>query len=136
MYQNIIKIPVGQRRVGKNILLTQIMELIQKKKTDANIVFINKEDLNDDVVFDYLKNIYAAILYKDIIARHNIRNVGFLDKLILFIADNTGSILSAKSIIDFLKSQKISISHNVILDYLNYLCNALFLYLKLPHYFK
>jgi uncharacterized protein len=128
MYQNIIKIPVGQRRVGKNILLAQIMELIQKEKTDANIVFINKEDLNDDVVFDYLKNIYAAILYKDIIARHNIRNVGFLDKLILFIADNTGSILSAKSIIDFLKSQKISISHNVILDYLNYLCNALFLF--------
>ncbi|MFW5759695.1 MAG: ATP-binding protein, partial [Cyclobacteriaceae bacterium] len=84
--------------------------------------------LSDEIIFDYLKNIYAAILYKDLIARHNIRNVGFLDKLILFISDNTGSILSAKSINDFLKSQKISISHNVILDYLNYLCQAFFLF--------
>lgn len=246
MYQNIIKVLVGQRRVGKSVLLAQISELVKTEKSGANIVFINKEDLTfefirsykelveyaddqkkqnsdnflfideiqdienfekalrhfqsknewdiyitgsnskllsgelatfisgryieikintlsyiefldfhnlpdsnesvhkyirygglpylihlqltDDVIFDYLKNVYAAILYKDIIARHNIRNVGFLDKLILFLADNTGNIVSAKSINDFLKSQNIVISHNIILDYLSYLCDAFFLF--------
>lgn len=246
MYQNIIKVLVGQRRVGKSVLLLQVMELVRQEKPNANIVYINKEDLafesiityadlvnyaeknkrngrqnflfvdeiqeiedfekalrhfqakdqwdiyitgsnakllsgelatyisgryieikiftlsylefvdfhnlgdsnsslqkyirygglpylinlklKDEIIFDYLKNIYAAILYKDIITRHSIRNVGFLDKLILFLADNTGSIVSAKSISDFLKSQKISISLNVILDYLNYLCEAFFLF--------
>jgi len=246
MYQNIIKVLVGQRRVGKSVLLQQLIDLVKKEKANPNILFINKEDLafetirtysdlvnyvesnfkpelenflfideiqdiedfekalrhfqtkeswdiyitgsnakllsgelatflsgryieikvftlsfteflefhnlsnnnealnkyirygglpylihlklEDNIVFDYLKNIYAAILYKDIIARHSIRNVGFLDKLILFMADNTGSLVSAKSINDFLKSQKISISHNLILDYLNYLCKAFFLF--------
>lgn len=246
MYQNIIKVLVGQRRVGKSVLLLQIMDLIKKQKIDSNIVFIDKEDLSfehiknyhdlvvfaeerkkdnhdnfllideiqdieqfekalrhlqskndwdiyitgsnanllsgelatflsgryvelkiytlsyveflnfhdlsnsnqsllkyirygglpylihlnleDEIIFDYLKNIYAAILYKDIISRHKIRNVGFLDKLILFISDNTGSVLSAKRINEFLKSQKINISHNVILDYLNFLCEAFFLF--------
>ncbi len=254
MYHNIIKVFVGQRRVGKSVLLQQISELVKSEKSNANIVFINKEDLTfefiknyqdlvnyteskrqsdtenflfideiqdienfekalrhfqskdewdiyitgsnskllsgelatfisgryieikvntlsytefidfhnlsndneslqkyirygglpflinleltDAVVFDYLKNVYAAILYKDIIARHNIRNAGFLDKLILFLADNTGSIVSAKSINDFLKSQKISISHNNILDYLNYLCEAFFLYKAKRHDLK
>ncbi len=254
MYRQIIKVFVGQRRVGKSVLLKQISELVKNEKNNANIVFINKEDLafefistyqdlvtyaenkrqfdvdnflfideiqdienfekalrhfqskeewdiyitgsnskllsgelatfisgryieikvntlsynefidfhnvadnneslqkyirygglpflinlelTDDIVFDYLKNVYAAILYKDIIARHNIRNAGFLDKLILFLADNTGSIVSAKSINDFLKSQKIAISHNNILDYLNYLCEAFFLYKAKRHDLK
>ena len=246
MYKNIIKVLVGQRRVGKSVLLLQIMNKVRNDKPGSNIVFINKEDLafesistynelvsyaeerknketdnflfideiqdienfekalrhfqsknewdiyitgsnakllsgelatflsgryieikvftlsytefldfhslsedndalkkyirfgglpylvnlklNDDIVFEYLKNIYAAILYKDIIARHSIRNVGFLDKLILFLADNTGSIVSAKKINDYLKSQNISISHNVVLDYLNFLCEAFFVF--------
>jgi predicted AAA+ superfamily ATPase len=254
MYRQIIKVFVGQRRVGKSVLLKQISELVKNEKNNANIVFINKEDLafefistyqdlvtyaenkrqfnvdnflfideiqdienfekalrhfqskeewdiyitgsnskllsgelatfisgryieikvntlsyiefidfhnvadnieslqkyirygglpflinlelTDDIIFDYLKNVYAAILYKDIITRHNIRNAGFLDKLILFLADNTGSIVSAKSINDFLKSQKIAISHNNILDYLNYLCEAFFLYKAKRHDLK
>ena len=254
MYRNIIKVFVGQRRVGKSVLLRQVSELIIKEKSNANVIFISKEDLafefirnyqdlvnyseskrqsdaenflfideiqdiedfekalrhfqskecwdiyitgsnskllsgelatfisgryieikvstlsftefidfhnlsndnetlqkyirygglpflinldlTDAVVFDYLKNVYAAILYKDIIARHNIRNTGFLDKLILFLADNTGSVVSAKSINDFLKSQRISISHNNILDYLNYLCEAFFLYKAKRHDIK
>lgn len=246
MYKNIIKVVIGQRRVGKSVLLLQILDMVRNDKPDSNIVYINKEDLafesitgykelvsyaeerkqeskdnflfideiqdiesfekalrhfqaksewdiyitgsnakilsgelatflsgryieikvftlsyfefldfhnfsdnndsfnkyirygglpyllnlnlKDEIVFDYLKNIYAAILYKDVIARHSIRNVGFLDKLILFLADNTGSIVSAKKINDYLKSQKIMISHNMVLDYLNFLCEAFFVF--------
>jgi hypothetical protein len=246
MYKNIIKVFVGQRRVGKSTLLLQIKDTVSRENPNSNMIYINKEDLSfdhlknyhdlvsmcelqshnskmnylfidevqeiehfekalrhlqakdnwdiyitgsnakllsgelatfisgryieievhslsyleflvfhklqndneslkkylrygglpylknlkleDDIIFDYLKNIYAAILYKDIISRHNIRNTGLLDKLTLFLADNTGSIVSAKRITDFLKSQKIMISHNLILDYINYLCEAFFLY--------
>jgi uncharacterized protein len=102
-------------------------ESLQKFIQYGGLPYLINLRLEDEIIFDYLKNIYAAILYKDIIARHNIRNVGFLDRLILFIADNIGNVVSAKSINDFLKSQKINISHNVILDYLSYLCEAYFL---------
>lgn len=84
--------------------------------------------LEDMVVYGYLKSIYDSILLKDIVARHNIRNVNFLDRLVEFVADNTASIVSAKKISDFLKSQKINISPNVVLNYLAYLQEAFFIF--------
>jgi len=83
--------------------------------------------LADDIVFDYLMNIYAAILFKDIIKRYNIRNVSFLENLVKYLADNMASIVSGKKISDFLKSQKINITPNMVLDYLFYLRNAYFI---------
>ncbi len=79
----------------------------------------------DQVVYEYLKNIYNTILLKDVISRFKIRNVNFLENLILFIADNTGSIVSSKKISDYLKSQKINISTQVVIEYLKYLESSL-----------
>ncbi|MFC1522688.1 ATP-binding protein [Elusimicrobiota bacterium] len=87
--------------------------------------------LNDAVAYDYLRNIYGAILYKDVVKRYNIRNVAFLDRLTEYLADNTGSIVSAKKISDFLKSQKISISPNIVLNYLSFLSSTFFIF-KVP----
>lgn len=84
--------------------------------------------LDDNVIFDYLKNIYSTILFKDVVSNQNIRNVYFLEKLVQYIADNTGSIVSAKKISDFLKSQKINISSQVVLNYLTHLTNALLVF--------
>ncbi len=84
-------------------------------------------NLTDDLVYDYLRNIYAAILFKDIVARHNIRNVSLLENLVSYVADNVGNLLSAKSISDFLKSQKVKVTPNVILSYLRFLEQAFFI---------
>ena len=84
--------------------------------------------LNDDVVYDYLRNIYSTILFKDVVSRHGIRNVTFLENLVEYLADNTGSLVSAKKISDFLKSQKVNISPNIVLDYLSYLTQAFFVF--------
>lgn len=84
--------------------------------------------LEDYIVFDYLKNIYEAILYKDVVKRYNIRNISFLENLVRYLADNTGSLVSSKKISDFLKSQNIKIAPNLVLDYLSYLENAFFIF--------
>ena len=81
----------------------------------------------DEIIFDYLQSIYNSIILKDVVARHNIRNVNFLDRLVLFLADNIGSILAAKNISDFLKSQKISLSVNTVMSYLNFLTSSYFI---------
>ena len=85
-------------------------------------------ELKDEVVYDYLKSIYNTILLKDVVARYKIRNVSFLENLASYLADNTGSLVSAKKISDFLKSQKIKISPNIVLDYLSFLVNAFFIF--------
>jgi uncharacterized protein len=84
-------------------------------------------DLEDNIVYDYLRNIYNAILYKDVVRRFRIRNVSFLERLTEYCADNVGSLVSAKKISDFLKSQKTAISPNVVLNYLSFLCAAFFI---------
>ncbi len=83
--------------------------------------------LENEIVFDYLKSIYNSIILKDVVARHNIRNVNFLDRLVLFLADNTGRMLTAKNISDFLKSQRVSISVNTVMNYLKFLSDSFFI---------
>lgn len=78
-------------------------------------------ELEDQIIYDYLQNIYASILLKDIVRRHQIRNVAFLESLVKYLATNTGNIISANKISDYLKSQKVSMSPIIVLNYLNYL---------------
>lgn len=84
-------------------------------------------ELEDRIVYDYLRNIYDTILYKDIVRRFRIRNVFFLERLTEFCAENVGALVSAKKISDFLKSQKTAISPNIVLNYLSFLCAAFFI---------
>ena len=80
--------------------------------------------LEEEIVFEYLKNIYSTIVFRDVIDRYGIRNIRFLEKLVYFLADNIGSLFSAKRISDFLKSQQIKIAPNQIQLYIDYLANA------------
>jgi|AntRauMFilla1563_2_1112583.scaffolds.fasta_scaffold12428_3 predicted AAA+ superfamily ATPase len=89
--------------------------------------------LEDEVVFEYLKNIYNTIVYRDIINRYAIRNVPFLEQLVLFLAAHTGSIFSAKKISDFLKSQRIKMAPNQVQTYIHHLVNAFLLH-QVPRY--
>ncbi len=50
--KNLIKVLVGQRRVGKSIILRLISDEIQSNKKDSNTIFIDMEDYN----FKHLKN--------------------------------------------------------------------------------
>ncbi|NOZ60259.1 MAG: ATP-binding protein [Calditrichaeota bacterium] len=84
--------------------------------------------LEERVVFDYVKNVYDTIVLKDVVSRYQVRNVAFLENLILFLADNIGNLLSAKKISDFLKSQRIQMSPNLILSYCNYMASAFFIF--------
>ncbi len=84
--------------------------------------------LQENIVNEYLRNIYNTILYKDVIKRNSIRNVSFLENLVNYLADNLGSIVSAKKISDFLKSQQVSITPNTVLDYLDFIQNSFFIH--------
>ncbi|MEI8274061.1 MAG: ATP-binding protein [Paludibacter sp.] len=74
----------------------------------------------DRIVYEYLHNIIDTIVLRDIISRYNVRNVRFLQDLMLYLADITGSIVSAKRISDYLKSQKINLTPKLVLEYLSH----------------
>jgi len=80
-----------------------------------------------EVYREYLNNIINTIVLHDIVARYNIRNINFLQNLLKFIADSVGSIVSAKRISDYLKSQKLSVQPRTVIDYLNFVENVFFI---------
>jgi len=73
---------------------------------------------------EYLSGIADALVYRDIVGRHSIRNNDFLQRLMLFLADNTGQIFTAKRIADYLKSQHVMTSVSSIQTYVDYICDA------------
>lgn len=81
--------------------------------------------LDDETVFDYLKNINQSILFRDVVSRFEVRNVEFLVRLIRYLAGEVGNIISARNIVKFLKFQNISVSINIVLNYIDYLTTAM-----------
>lgn len=90
----------------------------------GGLPYLTHLPMEEAIVYEYLKNIYSTIIFRDVINRYGVRNTTFLEQLIYFLASNTGSIFSAKSISDFLKSQKINMASNQVQVYTQHLVNA------------
>ncbi|MDE6028011.1 MAG: ATP-binding protein [Muribaculaceae bacterium] len=73
---------------------------------------------------EYIAGITDAIVYRDIVSRHSLRNNDFLKRLLLFMADNIGQLFTAKRISDYLKSQRLSSSVGSVLSYAGYVEEA------------
>lgn len=79
---------------------------------------------SDEQVWAYLTSVFNTIMLKDIIERHDIRNVPFLNNLIAFYSDTTGKLTSANSISKYMKSQEENVSSNLILLYRGFYAEA------------
>lgn len=124
------------RYIEINVLSLTYAEFIQFHKLDntpktldlyfgfGGLPYLLHLPLEHEIVFDYLKNIYNTIVFRDVIDRHHIRNIRMLERLVLFLADNTGSPFSANSISNYLKSQQIKLAPNQVQAYIDYLVNA------------
>lgn len=92
--------------------------------TYGGLPYLSHLPLQKDIVFEYLGNVYSTILLKDIVKREGIRNVDFLESLVLYTADNVGNLFSANNISRYLKSQRVNISPLQVINYLRSLQNA------------
>lgn len=87
--------------------------------------WLAKTGLDEEAAYEYLHNLYNTIILKDVVERFRVRNVAILKNLILFLAGNAGSIISAKKISEYLKSQRTDISVKVVIEYLAHLADAM-----------
>jgi predicted AAA+ superfamily ATPase len=74
----------------------------------------------EDIIYQYLRSIYDTIVLKDIIKRHDIRNVHLLENIDKYLLDNIGNTFSAKRISDYLKSQKLRVGVDTVQNYISY----------------
>ncbi|MGM9841239.1 MAG: ATP-binding protein [Candidatus Limisoma sp.] len=71
----------------------------------------------EDMVEEYMSGLYNTIMLKDVIERHNIRNIPFLHNLLKYLADTTGKLNSATNIAKYMKQKDMDISTNIVLNY-------------------
>ena len=92
--------------------------------TFGGLPYLSNLPQQQEIVFEYLGNVFSTILLKDIVKREGIRNVDFLESLVLYTADNVGNLLSANNISRYLKSQRVNISPLQVINYLRSLQQA------------
>lgn len=94
---------------------------------------IHMMNWNDALINQYLTDIYNSVTLKDVVQRNDIRKPAQLEKVMLFLLDNIGNTFSAKTIIDFVKSQGRTISNETMYGFLKALEGAFIIH-KVPRY--
>ncbi len=85
---------------------------------------------NEAQVIEILDSIYNTVVMKDVVSRDEVKDVTVLQKLIRFLADNTGNITSVNKITQVLVNEKSLLSSNnkLIESYISLLINAFVFY--------
>ncbi len=73
----------------------------------------------------YLRDLYNTVILKDIVERNSIKDVNLLNRVIQFMMENIGGVISANSITKFLRSDNITTSVDTILNYMEYINNSM-----------
>ena len=81
--------------------------------------------LEDISIEPYLSDTYDAIVIKDIIGRNKIKDTHLLTLVLNFLMDNIANPFSARSIVSALATQGIRTSVDTVINYIDYIKNAL-----------
>lgn len=115
-----------------SLSLPEFLQFNQKESTEVQSMFsvylryggfpaIHQFVQSEDTIYQYINSLYDTIILKDIVNRHNIRNVPLFQNISRFVFDNIGNTFSAKKVADYLKSQRLSITVDTVQKYLGYL---------------
>ncbi|MEI8094252.1 MAG: ATP-binding protein [Spirochaetales bacterium] len=94
---------------------------------------LHRLDFSADSIRQYLSAVLDSVVLKDVVMRHQVRDVHLLQKLLAYVADNIGSIISARSIADFFKNERRNLGIETVYNYLAFLQSA-FVFYKVPRY--
>ncbi len=104
--------------------LSSSMDALKRYLQFGGMPYLIHFNFETDVVFGYLKTLRDSIVLKDVVGPGRLRDLHLLERLLLFLADNTGSLLTAANISAYLKSEKIGLSVNTVMNYIKALENA------------
>lgn len=77
----------------------------------------------------YLQSLYDSVVVKDIVQRQKLRKFDTLQRVLNFVFDSVGSVVSPNNIADTLrKNTQEPLSHNTILKYLRYFSESYLIY--------
>ena len=103
-----------------------LKEAFQDYVKFGGMPFLHNLDYNFEASMQYLQDLYASIILKDITQRNNIRDTDLLERIINYVIMNIGNTFSATSISKFFKSENRKVATETILNYIK-ACEEAFL---------
>ncbi|MDR0310518.1 MAG: ATP-binding protein [Acidobacteriota bacterium] len=83
---------------------------------------------NPALVSKYLQSVYDTVIYKDIVARKNIKNTMILQDVTKFLFDNIGNVTASKRIADYLTAHQRKTSYHTVESYISALADSFVIY--------
>lgn len=83
---------------------------------------------SEDEIYTIVRDIYNSTVFSDIVKRNQVRKVDQLERIVKFAFDNVGKTFSAKSVSNYLKSEKRTIDNETVYSYLEKLESAYILH--------
>ena len=81
-----------------------------------------------DEVYTIVRDIYNSTVFTDIVRRNQIRKIDQLERIVKYTFSNVGNTFSAKSISDYLKSERRAVDNETVYSYLEKLEKAYLLF--------
>ncbi|MCI9270372.1 MAG: ATP-binding protein [Dorea sp.] len=83
---------------------------------------------SQDEIYTIVRDIYNSTIFSDIVKRNQIRKIDQLERVVKYTFNNVGNTFSAKSIADYLKSERRSLDNETVYNYLEKLEKAYLLH--------
>lgn len=83
---------------------------------------------SQDEIYTIVRDIYNSTIFSDIVKRNQVRKIDQLERVVKYTFNNVGNTFSAKSIADYLKSERRSLDNETVYSYLDKLEKAYLLH--------
>lgn len=103
-------------------------DLLQDYIRYGGFPLVASSNFDEKSTYSIVEDIYNSVVIKDIVNRHSITNIDLFNRVVRFIVENVGKTFSANSIVNFLKSERRTISVEAIYNYLEWLEKAFVIY--------
>ena len=76
------------------------------------------QEYSQDEVYTIVRDIYNSTIFSDIVKRNQVRKIDQFERVVKYTFSNVGNTFSAKSISDYLKSERRSLDNETVYSYL------------------
>lgn len=86
------------------------------------------QEYSQEEIYTIVRDIYNSTVFSDIVKRNQVRKIDQLERVVKYTFNNVGNTFSAKSIADYLKSERRTIDNETVYGYLEKLEKAYLLH--------
>ncbi len=124
------------KEVSKEVLFDKYITkevLFDKYIKIGGMPFLKYFEMEEEVSYKYLSDVYNTVIVKDVLEYNKIRDVDVFTRILSYAIENIGHTFSANSIKNYFKSENRKVSVDTILNYLNY-CTEAFILKKVKRF--